>query len=274
MDQVDFTSRVGNAAFRAMSGLASRARQPVRAWFDVCAAWNMQRVSPLSRYIVCDLSQADAVARWKTPSQLAHRLTVVVVTYRQPQPLLCLLMSLSCQTCRNFDIIVLHDGPDPATRDAVATFRAIDEAMPIQYVESAVRHNDWGHSLRQIGIDMASGDHVLITNGDNYYVPRLVEYAFDAIERHELDVALWDMVHSHPNAGGMKLHAYSPFVTYPLRRRLDIGAFMVNASLAKAAGFKDRSHDADASYFEDVLRARPGAPLNVGKIHRTLMTHN
>lgn len=271
---MSFTRRAGQAAFRAMSNLASQAGRPVHAGLHRLAAWNLRRINPASRYIACDLSRADAVARWQTSAQPAGTLTVVVVAYRQPQPLLCLLMSLSCQTCRNFDIIVLHDGPDSATRDAVTAFRTLDEAMTIQYVESDVRHNDWGHSLRQTGIDMASGDHVLITNGDNYYAPRLVEYAFDAMERHALDVVLWDMVHSHPNAGGMKVPAYAPFVTYPLRRRIDIGAFMVRTALAKAAGFKDRSHDADASYFEAVLRARPGAPLNVGKIRRTLMTHN
>jgi len=39
-------------------------------------------------------------------------------------------------------------------------------------------------------------------------------------------------------------------------------------------GFRDKTHDGDATYFEDILRQKKGKALKVAKISRVLFVHN
>ncbi len=216
---------------------------------------------------------AEADERWGSKTDASGgRLTIVVVTYRQPAALSCLLASLRCQTLRNFDSIVIHDGPDAETRRIVEAHRAAG-ATPCRYVETETRYNDYGHTLRDLGLKMADGEFVLITNGDNYYAPRFVEFAFDAVDGEHLDLVLWNMVHSHSKAGQTQNPSYTPFQCYPLQNRIDIGSFFVRTTIARAIGFNDRTHDADAVYFNELLH-RSERAIRIGKIEKTLMVHN
>lgn len=193
------------------------------------------------------------------------RLSIVIVSYRQPDELMCLLYALSTQTLQNFEIHVLHDGPHPPTREVVRRFIGEHPQVPCRYTETGERFNDYGHTLRQIGIEEAGCEYILITNGDNYYVPRFIEFTFDAIERFRLDMVLFDMVHSHFD--------YIPFSTAPLRWSVDMGSVVVKTEMARRVGFRDKGFEGDATYIEDLLRDKCG-PENVGKICRTLFVHN
>jgi hypothetical protein len=81
------------------------------------------------------------------------------------------LGSLAAQTLRDFEVILLHDGPQnrplPELRD-----------MPLPALRvsaSAHRHNDWGHSLRDAGIRQAQGDFIVHFNPDNLLYPHALE---------------------------------------------------------------------------------------------------
>jgi glycosyltransferase involved in cell wall biosynthesis len=198
-------------------------------------------------------------------------MTIVAVTYRQPAALKCFLDSLDCQTLRSFDVIVLHDGPDAESARVVADF-AHQSPLRCRWIETPQRFNDYGHSLREIGIAQATGEYVLVTNGDNYYSPRTVEFALQAAGERDLDLVMWDMVHSHARPKPWYRRSYSAFSIFPMRNRADVGAFMVRTAIARAVGFRDKSHDGDATYLEDIMQSRPG--LRIGKIEKTLLMHN
>lgn len=193
------------------------------------------------------------------------RLSVVIVTYQQPDELACLLYAFATQTLQNFEIHVLHDGPHAPTRAIVERFIAEHPSVPCKYRETDRRYNDYGHTLRQIGIEEAGCEFILITNGDNYYVPRFVELTFDGIDQSKLDLVLFDMVHSH--------FAYIPFSTAPMRWNIDMGSIVVRTAMAKRVGFRDKGFEGDATFIEDLLRDEHG-PRKVGKLCRTLFVHN
>jgi Glycosyl transferase family 2 len=216
---------------------------------------------------------SDTTQRWTTTEAASRRLAIVAVTYKQPAALACFLASLRCQTLQNFALTVLHDGSDEETRKVVAE-HARAATGECTYIETESRFNDFGHSLRAIGIERSNEEFILLTNGDNYYAPRFVEYAFDAIDAHRLDLLMWNFVHSHGNAGGTGLAAYSPFSVYPIRLRIDMGSFMVRTALASTVGFRDKSHDGDATFFSDILQTSTSSSLRIGKIQKTLMVHN
>jgi len=86
------------------------------------------------------------------------------------------------------------------------------------------------------------------------------------------DIVMCDMIHSHNKPGGRKQAPYNFFETRPQRLSVDMGCFMARSALAKQVGFRDKTHDGDATYFEDIVRAA-GTP-KVVKVPHVLFVHN
>ena len=213
------------------------------------------------RYIMCNES-TNELKRWSFKTEKQPRLTIVVATYQQELALDCLLKSLVCQTLQNFKVLVIHDGPSQTTPSIVSACSRERPGM-FEYLETPNRFNDFGHSLRAVGIDKSSTEFILLTNGDNYYSPRFVEFMFEAIDKHGLDIAFCDMIHSY---------TYGLLRTRPFRNYIDVGCFIAKTAAAKSVGFRDKSFSGDATYFEDLLNNLP-APV-VGKVAKVLMVHN
>lgn len=199
------------------------------------------------------------------------KIDVVCVTYRHGPKLETFLNCMLSQTSHDFRVTVIHDGPD-AEFDEVS--RAYGSRYPelMRFVATHVRHDDFGHTLREIGIGMAEHEWLLLTNGDNYYCPVFVETMLGAASFGDVPVVMCDMVHSHENAGCRPQPAYSFFETRPERRSLDIGCFIAKTELAKRVGFRDKTHDGDATYFEDLFAASD--VKQVRKIGQVLFVHN
>jgi len=77
------------------------------------------------------------------------------------------LASLAAQTLRDFEVLLLHDGPQSRALPGLH-----DLALPsLRVSASAQRHNDWGHSLRDAGMRQAQGDFIVHFNPDNILYP-------------------------------------------------------------------------------------------------------
>lgn len=202
-------------------------------------------------------------------------LTIICVAYRRYAQLPVLIHAILCQTLRNWRLHIIHDGPD---QEMEALLRPYGERHPeISYEFTDRRYEDYGHSLRQIGIDNADTEYLLITNDDNYYVPVFLEFMFNEIREHDLDLILCDMVHSDLSVdeGGLKYARgeYSCFRTHPKKGRVDIGCFIVRTEIAKRVGFRDKSFFGDGTFVEDML-AEFGGGLRIGKLNKVLFVHN
>lgn len=199
------------------------------------------------------------------------RLTIVAVTYRQVDPLLVFLNCLNCQTLLTFKVHVLHDGDHDESREVLETFKQTSR-FPLEVTFTEQRFNDWGHSLRAIGLQSVDTDFVLLTNADNYYVPRFVEFAFDAIDANDLDLLHWDMVHSHDNPGRRQQRSYCAFETSPQPSYMDIGAFMAKSAVSQWVGFNHRSMAADGIHIADLMAS--GKIARAGHLKKILLVHN
>jgi hypothetical protein len=60
----------------------------------------------------------------------------------------------------HYEILIYHDGP---------TSRPIRLDTPV--IETPQRYNDWGHSLRDLGIREAKGEYIIHFNPDNVLYP-------------------------------------------------------------------------------------------------------
>ncbi len=199
---------------------------------------------------------------------------VIAVAYKRIGELRVFVQSWLNQSSDRWRLRVLHDGHDDEFVAVMEEYRALAPDQ-ISYECSRERYNDYGHSLRELGLRTATGDYVLITNADNYYIPKAIEYLVEAVvNNNKPHVVMFDMIHSHFRAGARAQPSYAFFQTSYARGSIDMGSAIVRTRLARKAGFRDKSHDGDATYFEDVLRARAPKELQVCKLPRVLLVHN
>jgi hypothetical protein len=83
------------------------------------------------------------------------------------------LESIEAQTYRDFEVLCYHDGP----------LLRPHERFPRPVICTDRRHNDWGHSLRDIGMRQARGDYILHFNADNVLYPDALEEIAKEIRR-------------------------------------------------------------------------------------------
>jgi hypothetical protein len=83
------------------------------------------------------------------------------------------IASLRAQTFTDYEILCYHDGPllDP------------DAPQPVPIRATPQRFNDFGHSLRDIGIREASGQYIVHFNADNVLYPFALETVAKEIRR-------------------------------------------------------------------------------------------
>ena len=198
-------------------------------------------------------------------------ITIVCVSYKRYELVPVMVYCLLAQTLQNFRLLLLHDGPDEKMEQLFASFKQQHPDV-IDYYFSEQRYNDYGHSLRDIGIKMADTEYILITNDDNYYCPDFLEIMFDAIHKTGAGIAMCDMVHGHANPGNRPLPRHSYFETFPRVNDMDMGCFIAKTSWAKQAGFRDKGYAGDATYFEDILKLAGDAKFV--KVHQVLFYHN
>jgi len=77
------------------------------------------------------------------------------------------LASVAQSTYKNYEVLVYHDGPSSRKPIDFEQFGFKE----FKYKETKKRYNDWGHSLRDLGIREASGDYIVQFNPDNILHP-------------------------------------------------------------------------------------------------------
>lgn len=198
-------------------------------------------------------------------------LGIISVTYNQNYSLKTFINSLKCQTLQNFDIHIIHDGEwDLDLKNSLYEEKYISNNIFLHNTD--IRYNDYGHSLRDWGIKKFYKDYryLLITNSDNYYSPKLIEYIFSEISE-DTGVVYFNMVHSHDQGYG----TYSVLTTDFIEYRCDIGSFVVRSDIAYNVGFKRRDFNADAFFIQNINEYRNKYKLfDIKKINKCLMVHN
>lgn len=78
------------------------------------------------------------------------------------------IRAVSCIKAQSYpfwELLIYHDGP--ISSDELKSFITKFGDKRIKFTATEQRFNDWGHSLRQMGIAAASGDYIFNTNSDN-----------------------------------------------------------------------------------------------------------
>jgi len=165
---------------------------------------------------------------------------VIMVAYQRIVPLRIAVDSFLNQTDDRWELHVIHDGPVPQ-----AIYDLISRRNRVHFRETSAVNGKWGHPNRRSmleRIEADASDYILITNDDNYYIPGYVEL----IQQHMkpgVGMIYYNTLHSYFN--------YTVHTSQPKVGRIDMGAFVVRADVAKAVGFRHDVEVADGMYCEE-----------------------
>lgn len=193
------------------------------------------------------------------PLPTSPKVTVICPIYNSfPE----VISSMICQTYKNWELLLIHDGPNETGLEMLVNTINDDR---IKYIETPARVGNWGHSYRSEYIQKATGDYIHITNADNHLTPVFLEYMLKGFGDGVVATYCESMVHSYK--------AWQVIPCSLKRGYLDCAGVIVKASAAKQVGWHNTTeHSADWLYFQDLI-TKFGAKAFV-KIKGCLLIHN
>lgn len=200
------------------------------------------------------------------------RIKIICVAYERPVPLEILIRSFILQTDPNWILNIAYDGKAPQSiLDVVYPFVSGERKDDrIHFYESPERYQNYGHPNRRTmlqAMDIEPGDYILMTNDDNYYVPRFVEFMLkECIGSNKAGIIYCDTVHSHME--------YNVHKSSLVECGIDMGCFIVKGDVAKETGFNHNHFSADGTYAVECLKTATKRGYKVVKINKPLFIHN
>ena len=181
------------------------------------------------------------------------------------------------QTDADWCMTILHDGFSAEFEEIMCEYATLHPNR-FTYYATSHRYNDYGHTLRELGLSFKIGSYTLLTNADNYFIPRSVEFLKREVASYATStscmphVVLFDMVHSHCNPGRTIAPPYSFFEVSFEPFKIDMSSAIVDSSLASTVGFDDKSHGGDQTFFNSIKSSV--SELHIAKVNSILLVHN
>ena len=189
-------------------------------------------------------------------------LEFVIATYTDTESLILLLQCLRVQTSDNWIANVVIDGHD-IKYDSLKSMYANDKRIRFTNIDGP--NNDWGHTPRNYGLEQATGDFVILTSDDNYYVPTFVEVVTKAANADTLFMYC-DMIHNYS--------AYVPQECQPRLYHIDMGNMVLRPDLANQIKLNPKIEAADGVLCEEYINRFCQDRSTIIKIKNTLYVHN
>lgn len=189
----------------------------------------------------------------------------ICVAYERVIPLEILIRSFIVQTDQHWMLHIVYDGIVPKKINNIVQPLMSDGR--IRFYQSGERYQKYGHPNRKImlqKIETKKGDFILMTNDDNYYVPRFVEYFLKAA------TARAGMVYCNT----LRNFEYEVHNSVIGSGGIDMGAFIVREDIAKRTGFNHETVCADGIYAHECYEECKKRKLIAVKIEKPLFIHN
>lgn len=193
------------------------------------------------------------------------KIEFIIPTYQRTEHLITMLGSLMAQSNPNWKAHVVVDCPPSNIIERLKQIENFftDERIYFTYMDK--RHNDWGHTPRQYGVDNATEQWVVMTGEDNYYTPIFVDEVLKSITP-KVHFVYTNMVHNWDK------QQYIPVKCETKLGKIDMGCYVTRTSYAKQVRLKTNLEWADWYFVEDYLKKFPLG--KVIKIEKILYVHN
>jgi len=196
-------------------------------------------------------------------------LHVICTVYQRTEPLKVLISSFLLQTNPDWRLYIVHDGPAPLE---IKNYMVQYIDMPcINFIETDSVTGSFGHPNRQLMLKKIAYSHkdfILITNDDNYYVPKFVEYMLRCAMARvgTIGMVYCDTVHSYLDYRVLKTRLEVNYI--------DMGSFIVRADIAKKVGFNHIHFAADGQFAIECAQFCRRMKLTTTYLDKPLFVHN
>lgn len=112
-------------------------------------------------------------------------ISVIMLTYNRENLVSRAIESILCQTCRNFEFIVVDNGSTDRSGQIAEEYAAKDSRIQ-------VIHQERGNigSGRNAGLDEAQGEYIAFIDDDDWAEPDFLEFLLDLAWKNSADVAI------------------------------------------------------------------------------------
>jgi glycosyltransferase involved in cell wall biosynthesis len=164
------------------------------------------------------------------------------------------LKSLANQTFKDFELIIVHDGPKPTSSDeyssAIDNYRYLetDKHYGIYGTEEFYAGYGWGHHSRDLGIKQATGEYIINFNIDNILYPQALEKINDQVEKSRSPILVFAVTHEK-----FKIKYFSGVP--PVMGKIDMLQCVISKNAWDSIGGWYRyDHSADGFLMEELVR--------------------
>jgi spore maturation protein CgeB len=169
------------------------------------------------------VARPEAELIWSRSQASQPRVSIVTTVYDRVSCLTNCIRSVRALHFRDYEHIIVSDGPPPAVVEEIAALvRSFDDPR-ICHINLKTRHNNWGIAPAAEGLRRAAGEYVAFLSDDNGYTPDHVGTLVDALDRNP---ALGFVYSSCRYAGRLVLRT-----AVPMPARIDLGQPMFRREL-------------------------------------------
>ncbi|WP_022772809.1 glycosyltransferase family 2 protein [Butyrivibrio sp. AE2015] len=115
-------------------------------------------------------------------------ISVIVPIYNVEKYLEKCIYSITNQTYKNLEIILVNDGSTDNCSTIIDSFIKLDNRIKYFFQENAGLS-----AARNTGIENASGDYYLFIDSDDYIHPRMVEILYNNLKEYNADISICDL---------------------------------------------------------------------------------
>lgn len=121
-------------------------------------------------------------------------ISIIVPVYKVEVYLLKCLESISAQTYRNLEIIVINDGSPDNSGKIADQFALVDPRVMVIHTE-----NRGVSTARNLGIDKSKGEYICFVDSDDYLSPDFVDYMLSIVKKTGTNFVMSRNCYKSPN---------------------------------------------------------------------------
>ena len=187
------------------------------------------------------------------------KVSVIVPIYNVENYLKRCLDSLSQQTEKDFEVIMINDGSTDGSCQIATSFAERDPRFKLFH-----ETNQGEAAARNLGLDKASGEYIMFLDADDYYTDQCIEKALAAIRHFDCDIAVFGSAYKDEDGNLVKEVCPARTGTYSLSEQPEILMEIENCVW-------DKIYRKDL-FTESGIRYLPGFYTDFGGTFRLIVT--
>lgn len=112
------------------------------------------------------------------------KISVIVPVYKTEQYLNRCVQSITDQTYKNLEIILVDDGSPDNCPEMCDQWAKKDERIKVIH-----KRNGGISSARNAGLDSATGDYIMFADSDDWMEPDMAEFLYRLIVKYDADIS-------------------------------------------------------------------------------------